>query len=69
MNDDMEVDRNMSIDVYEQIPVMESDKFLLREIEAADAEDLLKVYSDKDAVPLFNSDNCVNDFYFFQLKK
>ena len=33
----------MSIDVYEQIPVMESDKFLLREIEAADAEDLLKV--------------------------
>ena len=43
MNDDMEVDRNMSIDVYEQIPVMESDKFLLREIEAADAEDLLKV--------------------------
>ena len=59
----------MSIDVYEQIPVMESDKFLLREIEAADAEDLLKVYSDKDAVPLFNSDNCVNDFYFFQLKK
>ena len=69
MNDDMEVDRNMSIDVYEQIPVMESDKFLLREIEAADAEDLLKVYSDKDAVPLFNSDNCVNDFYFVSIEE
>lgn len=61
---DMEVDRTMSIDVYEQIPVMESEKFLLREIEGADADDLLKVYSDKDAVSLFNSDNCVNGFYY-----
>ena len=60
----------MSIDVYEQIPVMGSDKFLLREIiEDTDAEDLLKVYSDKAAVPLFNSDNCVNDFYFVSLKE
>lgn len=33
----------MSIDVYEQIPVMESDKFLLREIEEADAEDILGI--------------------------
>lgn len=67
MNDDMEVDRNMSINVHEQIPVMESDRFLLREI--ADAEDLLKVYSDKDAVPLFNSDNCANDFYFVSIEE
>lgn len=67
-NYDMEVDRIMSIDVYEQIPVMESDKFLLRGIiEDTDAEDLLKVYSDKAAVPLFNSDNCVNDFYYVSL--
>jgi RimJ/RimL family protein N-acetyltransferase len=65
----MEVDRIMSIDVYEQIPVMESDKFLLREIEDTDAEDLLKVYSDKVAVPLFNSDNCVNGFYYVSLEK
>ena len=65
----MEVDRNISIDVYEQIPVMESDKFLWRESEAADAEDLLKVYSDKDAVSLFNSDNCVNDFYFVSIEE
>lgn len=54
----------MSIDVYEQIPVMENEKFLLREIEDGDAEHLLKVYSDKNAVPLFNSDNCVNGFYY-----
>lgn len=59
----------MSIDVYEQIPVMESDKFLLREIEDADAENLLKVYSDKAAVPLFNGDNCVNGFYYVSLEE
>ena len=59
----MEVDRIMSIDVYEQIPVMVSEKFLLREIEDADAKDLLRVYSDVNSVPIFNSDNCVGDFY------
>lgn len=45
-----------NLDVYDKIPTMESDKFLLREIEDTDAEDLLKVYSDEAAVPLFNSD-------------
>jgi RimJ/RimL family protein N-acetyltransferase len=65
----MEVVRIMSIDVYEQIPVMESEKFLLREIEDGDAEDLLKVYSDKSAVPLFNSDNCVNGFYYSSIEE
>ena len=60
----------MKIDVYEQIPVMESGRFLLREIrEDTDAEDLLKVYSDKAAVPLFNSDNCVNDFYYVSVEE
>lgn len=65
----MEVKKKMSIDVYEQIPVMESEKFLLREIDDGDVEDLLKVYSDKDAVPLFNSDNCVNGFYYTSIEK
>ena len=59
----MEVNKKMSIDVYEQIPVMESDKFLLREIKDSDVKDLLKVYSDVKSVPIFNSDNCVGDFY------
>lgn len=66
---DMEVDRIMGIDVYEQIPVMESEKFLLREIEDTDVEDLLKVYSDKAAVSLFNSDNCVNSFYYVSIEE
>lgn len=65
----MEVDEKMGIDVYEQIPVMESEVFLLREIEDGDAEDLLKVYSDKDAVPIFNSDNCVNGFYYTSIEE
>ena len=64
-----EGDKKMGIDVYEQIPVMESEKFLLREIEDGDAEDLLKVYSDKDAVPLFSSDNCVNGFYYTSIEE
>ena len=59
----MEIVKIMSINVYEHIPVMESDKFLLREIKDLDAKDLLKVYSDVKSVPIFNSDNCVGDFY------
>lgn len=66
----MEVDGIMNIDVYERIPVMESDKFMLREIfEDKDAEDLLKVYSDKAAVPFFNGDNCVNSFYYVSIEE
>lgn len=60
----------MKMDVYDRIPVMESEKFLLREIkEDMDAEDLLKVYSDEAAVPLFNSDNCVNGFHYVSLEE
>lgn len=70
ISSNMEVDWIMRIDVYDQIPVMESDKFLLREInEETDAEDLLKVYSDEAAVPFFNSDNCVNGFYYVSIKE
>ena len=65
----MEVNKKMSIDVYEQIPVMESEMFLLREIEDSDTEDLLKVYSDENAVPFFNSDNCVNGFYYTSIEE
>jgi len=57
-------------DVYEKVPVLENDSFLLREIdENKDAEDLLKVYSDEAAVPLFNSDNCINGFYYVSIKE
>lgn len=54
-------------DVYKQIPVIENDRFLLRAINGEkDTEDLLKVYSDKKAVPLFNSDNCNGDDFHYE---
>lgn len=60
-------------DVYVTIPTLENEHFLLRDInENTDVEDLLKVYSDEDALPLFNSDNCVNGFHYTskeQMKK
>lgn len=48
---------------YEKCPVFENENYLLRFVEAADAADLLLVYSDTKAVPIFNSDNCTGDFY------
>ena len=51
--------------VYEECPKLENDKFLLRFIEETDMEDLLKVYSDKNALPFFNSDNCDGDNFYY----
>lgn len=58
----------MANDVYVQVPVLEGDRFRLREIEENDAEDLLKVYSDEKSVLLFNSDNCVDDFHYTSIE-
>lgn len=59
--------RNM--DVYENCPVFETKHFQLRRIEEKDAKDLLEVYSDVHALPLFNSDNCHgSNFYITNLK-
>lgn len=54
------------MNVYEKCPVMESEHFLLRMVEKGDCSDLLKVYSDMQAVPLFNSDNCHGDDFHYQ---
>lgn len=48
---------------YEKCPVFENEKYLLRYVDAADAPDLLLVYSDEKAWPIFNSDNCTGDFH------
>ena len=50
--------------VYETCPVLENKQFLLRLIEEKDAKDLVKVYSDKNALPFFNSDNCNGDNFY-----
>lgn len=53
------------INVYENCPEYENDCYLLRMVSRKDAGDLLKVYSDKKAVPLFNSDNCGGDDFYY----
>ena len=55
--------------VYETCPVFEDERFLLRFVEKEDANDLLKVYSDKNALPFFNSDNCDGDNFFYPNKE
>ncbi|MBE6024383.1 MAG: GNAT family N-acetyltransferase [Cellulosilyticum sp.] len=55
-------------DVYEVCPQFENEHYLLRLLSKNDAHDLLKVYSDEKAVPLFNSDGCFGDFYFTSLE-
>ncbi len=53
------------INVYVNCPQYEDENYLLRMVKKEDKSDLLKVYSDKKAVPLFNSDNCGDeDFYY-----
>lgn len=49
---------------YEKCPVFENKNYLLRLVDAEDASELLLVYSDEKAVPIFNSDNCINNFHY-----
>ena len=50
---------------YEKCPKYENENYLLRMVSKKDKEDLLKVYSDEKAVPLFNSDNCGGDDFHY----
>lgn len=56
-------------DVYKQCPVFENDIYLLRFVDEKDADDLLEVYSDKNALPFFNSDNCNGDNFYYPTKE
>ena len=51
--------------VYEHCPVLINDCFRLELVSFAHSCDLLKVYSDINAVPLFNSDNCGGDNFYY----
>ncbi len=56
--------------VYKVCPQFENENYLLRLISQEDCTDLLKVYSDKQSVPLFNSDNCNgDDFYYTTIER
>lgn len=56
------------MNVYESRPVLENETFLLRLVSPEDCGDLLKVYSDKNALPFFNSDNCNGDNFYYDTK-
>ena len=55
--------------IYEKCPILENERFLLRAVEDKDCDDLLKVYSDKNALPFFNSDNCDGDNFYYATKE
>lgn len=54
------------LEVYKDVPVLESRRFLLRKTNMHDAQELWKVYSDQEAVPFFNSDNCGGDTFYYK---
>lgn len=51
--------------LYKNFPVIDDIHFSLRYTTSEDCADLLKVYSDEKAVPLFNSDNCNGDDFHY----
>ena len=53
------------MNIYETCPALENGNFLIRLFQTEDCEDLLKVYSDKNALPFFNSDNCNGDNFYY----
>lgn len=52
-------------DIYNTIPNIEDERFLIRLVKESDADDLLKVYGDKRTLPYFNSDNCNGDNFYY----
>lgn len=57
------------MNIYKECPVLESENFVIRLFERGDCDDLLKVYSDKNALPFFNSDNCDGDNFYYPTKE
>lgn len=56
------------LNVYEYCPKFESEDYLIRFVDKGDTEDLLTVYSDKNSLPFFNSDNCDGDNFYYPTK-
>ena len=55
-------------EIYRSCPEFENNDYILRMVSQEDRLDLLKVYSDKEAVSFFNSDNCGEMIFIIQLK-
>ena len=57
------------MNIYETCPVLESERFVIRLLQHTDCDDLLTIYSDKNALPFFNSDNCDGDNFYYATKE
>lgn len=57
------------MNIYEQCPETESEHYRLRLTVPEDLEDLLKIYSDRFALPFFNSDNCHGDNFYYTTRE
>lgn len=55
----------MNKSIYEKCPTYTKKLITLMKTTEEDLEDLLKCYSDKNAVLLFNSDNCHGDAFYY----
>lgn len=51
--------------IYERFTPLENDRYILTLTKPEDCEGLFKVYSDKNALPFFNSDNCDGDNFYY----
>ena len=54
-----------AMSIYEAYAPVESERYLLRLTNTNDRDALLRVYSDKNALPFFNSDNCNGDNFYY----
>jgi len=60
----------MKKDIYKECPIYKTEILTLKLTSFEDVAELLKCYSDKKAVPLFNSDNCDgDDFHYTTIKR
>lgn len=57
------------MNTFHTCPTSESEKFIIRLFQDEDCDNLLKVYSDKNALPFFNSDNCDGDNFYYATKE
>ncbi|MGV8981688.1 GNAT family N-acetyltransferase [Clostridium sp.] len=60
----------MKNNIYKECPIYTTKILTLRLTSLEDAAELLKCYSDEESVPLFNSDNCHgDDFYYTTIER
>lgn len=57
------------MDIFDPALRFEGERFLLRPLCENDLDDLFAVYSDKRALPYFNSDNCHGDNFYYPTRE